>query len=170
MKRTRWLLILSLSAIISAACSSKGSRSSAFLPISGAETSLQLERVCIHHFLAEYDRRLILNVRRKAVAQVQISTDTGGRSRANVFFRAADSMLIVQDPMATYEVDVARQSIREVSSECASPKDSVFVGAFDVDESKGWRFIRAAERKRLPMSVSGCANARPNKALQLTAR
>ena len=157
MKRKRPLLIFSLTVIICAACSSKGNRSSASLSISGAAgTSLRLDRVCIHDFLAEYDRSLILNVESRPVAQVQISSDTGGMSRANVYFKSADSILIVQDRMARYEVNVAGQSIREVSSECGNPKDSVFVGAFDVDESNEWRFIRAAERKQKPISVSGC--------------
>ncbi len=156
MMRKKELILLILSLLICAACSAKGNRSSASLRIAGANASLQLERVCIHDFLAEYDRHLALNVGGSLVAQVQISTDTGGMSRANVFFREADSMLIVQDRMGRYEVDVARRSIRQVSQECGNPKGSVFVGAFDVDESKGWRFILAAERKQMPMLVSGC--------------
>lgn len=156
MMRKKELLLLSLSLLICAACSAKGNRSSASLRIAGEGASLQLERVCIHDFLAEYDRLLVLNVGGRPVNRVQISTDTGGLSRANVFFRRADSMLIVQDRMGRYEVDPAWHIIREVSSECVNPKGSVFVGAFDVDESKGWRFIPAAERKQMPMRGSGC--------------
>jgi hypothetical protein len=90
------------------------------------------------------------------VTRTQISTDTGGRSRANVFFRKADSAFVVQDWMGRYEIDVAGRNISEVSSACREPEGNVFVGAFDVDETKGWWFIPAAERKQMPMPVSGC--------------
>jgi hypothetical protein len=153
------LLILGLSLSLCAACSSKGNRSSASLPIAGTNASLRLERVCIHDFLAEYDRYLVLIVGGIAVTRTQISTDTGGRSRANVFFRKADSVLVLQDWMGRHVINVARSSISEVGFECAEPEGSVFVGAFDVDETKGWRFIPAAERKQMPMSVSGCSES-----------
>jgi hypothetical protein len=58
--------------------------------------------------------------------------------------------------MGRYEVDAKSQSIREVSNACANPADSKFFGAFDADESKEWRFIPAAEKKQMPMSVDGC--------------
>jgi hypothetical protein len=149
------LLILGLSLLVCAACSAKGDRSSASLPIA-ANASLRLERVCIHDFLAEYDRYLVLIVDGVPVTRTQISTDTGGRSRANVFFRKADSTLVLQDRMGRYEINGARRYISEVSSECTQPEGSVFVGAFDVDETKGWRFIPVAERKQMPLPVSGC--------------
>lgn len=156
MKLKKELLILCLSLLICAACSGKGNRSSASLPIAVANASLRLERVCIHDFLAEYDRYLVLIVGGVSVTRTQISTDTGGKSRANVFFRKADSTLVLQDWMSSYEINVAQRNISEVSYKCGEPEGSVFVGAFDVDETKEWRFIPAAERKQMPIPASGC--------------
>ncbi|HEY0082705.1 MAG TPA: hypothetical protein VGB61_07940 [Pyrinomonadaceae bacterium] len=150
------LLILCLSLSICAACSGKGGRSSASLPIAATNASLRLERISIHDFLAEYDRYLVLIVGGVPVTRTQISTDTGGKSRANVFFRKADSTLVLQDWMGRYEINVAQRNISEVSSTCREPEGNVFVGAFDVDETKEWRFIPAAERKQMPVPASGC--------------
>ncbi|HEY3102666.1 MAG TPA: hypothetical protein VGJ69_03695 [Pyrinomonadaceae bacterium] len=137
------------------ACSAKGSRSSASLPIR-TNIQLRLERVGTHDFLAEYDRYLLLDVAGVTRAKIQISSDTGGYSRANIFFRAADSVFLVQDRTGRYEVDATRQSIVEAADGCGVPTNTVFVGAFDVDESNRWRFISATERHMMPMSISGC--------------
>ena len=156
MKRKKGLLIVSLSLLVCAACNSKGSLSYASLPIAGTNASLVLERECIHDYLAEYDRYLVLVIGQNPVARVQVTTDTGGMSSANVFLRESDSMLIVQDRMGRYEIDVKQKAIREVSNDCTNPQGSVFIGAFDNSESDGWRFIPATERKQMPMIISGC--------------
>jgi hypothetical protein len=119
---------------------------------------LRLDRVGTHRFLAEYDRFLILDIFGEPKTTFQIASDTGGYSRANVFFRATDSVLVVQDAMGRYEVDASRASIVKGTDGCGVPKDTVFVGAFDVDQSERWRFIAATERQMLPISISGCRN------------
>lgn len=120
-----------------------------------SNSAILIRRVSIHAFLAEYDRYLLLVVNGKTVAEIQMSTDTGGYSQANVF--ATTTGFSVQDRMGRYEVDEKKQQIKELESVCKNPKDDIFVGAFDIDESKHWQFISPPKRKYAPMLVSGCA-------------
>jgi hypothetical protein len=157
--KIRASLLFILSLFFCASCNAQNNGSFATLKLEGANASIQIRRVHIHAFLAEYDRYLILNVNGKPVVEVQISTDTGGYSRANVFSTNLGSTLIVQDRMGRYEIDVESQKIKELDgNDCANPKDSNFIGAFDTDESKKWQFIPASKRKQMPMLVSGCRN------------
>jgi hypothetical protein len=140
-------------------CASCSAQNIAILKIQNSNASIQIKRVHIHAFLAEYDRYLILTVDGKSVAEVQISTDTGGYSRANVFSTNSSSIFVIQDRMGRYEVNIERQEIKKIKDDdCENPKNSKFIGAFDTDESKKWQFISASKRKQMPMLVSGCAN------------
>ena len=112
MKKKRASLLFTLSLIFCASCNAQNNGSFATLKLEGSNASIQIKRVHIHAFLAEYDRYLILNVNGKPVVEVQISTDTGGYSRANVFSTNSSSTLIVQDRMGRYEINVERQKLK----------------------------------------------------------
>ena len=139
-------------------CASCNAQSVATLKIQSSNASIQIKRVHIHAFLAEYDRYVILTISGKSVAEVQISTDTGGYSRANVFSTNSNSTFVIQDRMGRYEVNIERQEIKKIDDDCENPKNSTFIGAFDIDESKKWQFLSASKRKQIPMLISGCAN------------
>lgn len=148
-------LLLILSILFYFSCNAQTNGSVATLKIQ-ENASIQLKRVHIHAFLAEYDRYLLLNVNGKTVTEVQISTDTGGYSRANVFVSNSD-FIIVEDSMERYEINVERREITVIKRDCEYPKDYIFVGAFDTDETKKWQFIPASKKEKMPMLLSGCA-------------
>ncbi len=147
--------LLFISSLIFCACySARNDGATAALKIQGTNYSIQIKRVHIHAFLAEYDRFLILTANGKSVAKLQIATDTGGYSRANVFSTKSGSVFLVQDLMGKYEVDVSRQEIKKMDFDCKSADDGNFIGAFDIDESEKWKFISVWERRLL----SVCSN------------
>lgn len=153
MKITHFIII-SISLFLNTSCNAQSNDSVATFKVN-SNSSIQIRRVHIHAFLAEYDRYLSLVVDGKTVTEIQISTDTGGYSQANVF--ATNTGFAVQDRMGRYEANEKNQQIKELEQVCKNPKDDVFVGAFDTDKSKSWRFISAPERKYVPILVSGCA-------------
>lgn len=108
--------------------------------------ALTIERKAAHPFLAEYDRALILLDDGIERQRIDLSTDTGGYSRTNVF-RKNDNIYLLKDFYGIYEFDLRSQALRK-----SADRDSVgaFVGAFDADGEKVWRFIPASDRAQLP--------------------
>ncbi len=152
--KIRHFIIITLSLFVNISCNAQSNDSIATMKIN-SNSAIQIRRLHIHAFLAEYDRYLSLVVNGKTVAEIQIATDTGGYSQANVF--ATNNGFAVQDSMERYEVNEKNQQIKELEQVCKNPKDDIFVGAFDTDESKKWQFILAPKRKYAPMLVSGCS-------------
>lgn len=153
--KTRILLIFILNLILCISCNAQSNGSFATLKIR-ENVLIQIKRIHIHAFLAEYDRFLILTVGGKTIAELKISTDTGGYSRANIFSTKSDSIFVVQDRMGKYEININSRKIKEIENNCKNSKNSNFIGAFDTDESKMWQFISVSKRRRMPMLVSGC--------------
>ncbi len=73
-------------------------------------------------------------------------TDTGGYSRTNIY-RVSHSIYVLRDAADSYEFDVARSALRKRESREVEGR---FVGCFDIDDSRHWRFIPAAERQEMP--------------------
>jgi hypothetical protein len=105
-------------------------------------TSLELERRPAHLFLSEYDRVLILHSAGQRVAQIALLQDTGGYSRANLYGLAHNSLLLV-DVEASYLVDTESH---EIVRDDVRRREGRFLGAFDLDATKEWRFIPAEEK------------------------
>ena len=72
--------------------------------------------------------------------------DTGGYSRTNIF-KVSESIYLLQDMNDLYELNVVQRRLRKVEYGELIPREKVFVGVFDVDDSKVWRFIPAKERE-----------------------
>lgn len=153
--KIKHFVIIVLGLFLDISCNAQSNDSIATMKIN-SNSAIQIRRVHIHAFLAEYDRYLSLVIDGKTLAEIQISTDTGGYSQANVF--ATKTGFSVQDRMGRYEVNEKTQQIKKLESVCENPKDDIFVGAFDTDESKKWQFISPPKRKYVPMLVGGCAN------------
>jgi hypothetical protein len=114
-------------------------------------SSLEVQRRPAHFFLGEYQRTLIFRSRGQRVAQVDLFPDTGGYSRANLYKLTHDSLLLV-DVEASYFVDtkahrIVRDNVRR--------REGRFLGTFDVDATKEWRFIPSEERGELENHFRG---------------
>ena len=148
-------IFIAISLFLNISCDAQSNDSIAKLKIN-SNSSIQIRRVHIHAFLPEYDRFLSLKINDKTVAKLQIATDTGGYSRANVYSTKLSNIIVVEDLQGFYEIDLAKKQISELNSQpCKTPEEYIFIGSFDTDESKEWKFILASERKQLS-TERGC--------------
>ncbi len=105
-----------------------------------------LERRAAHLFLAEYERTLVLRVGGKAVLREKVSFDTGGYSRMNIYQISPTEYFLSGDINDKYTLDITQQKLTSILS-TEKPSITKFIGAFDRDEKRKWRFITAIERE-----------------------
>lgn len=119
----------------------------AILQVPQTSVEIILERRAIHLFLAEYERTLVLRVDGKEVLRKVVAADSGGYSRMNVYQISPSEYFLSGDiSFDKYELDITRQKLNSIIS-TEKPSSTKFVGAFDVDEKRSWRFISAGERR-----------------------
>ena len=112
-----------------------------------------LERRCIHLFLAEYERTLVLRVDGKEVLRQKAAEDSGGYSRMNVYeISPNDYLLKGEMGFDKHELNIERRKINS-SSLLEKPVGAQFIGAFDFDGKRKWRFISADERAEQPSKI-----------------
>jgi len=76
-----------------------------------------------------------------------VAADSGGYSRMNVYQISPSEYFLSGDiSFDKYELDITRQKLNSIIS-TEKPSSTKFVGAFDVDEKRNWRFISAGERR-----------------------
>ena len=114
----------------------------AAFPVPGSGLELVLERRCIHLFLAEYERTLVLRDEDGELLRLTVAVDTGGYSRMRVYRVSASQFFLQGDlDFDRYLLDISKPSVaREIYTE--RPPNAMFIGSFDRDED-GWRFIQA---------------------------
>jgi hypothetical protein len=128
--------------------------SEATFRIPGSRLELVLDRRCIHLFLGEYERTLILRDEDSELLRHEVAVDTGGQGRMDVY-QISSSIFYLQGTLSfdRYLLDIAAPSLTDHEAGNI-PRDAKFLGAFDRDE-KGWRFISAAERNEVTSEGSG---------------
>ncbi|MBA3694766.1 MAG: hypothetical protein H0X15_04880 [Acidobacteria bacterium] len=118
----------------------------AIFQIPQTNVEIILERRAIHLFLAEYERTLILRVDGKEVLRQEGATDSGGYSRMNVYEISPTEYFLSGDiSYDKHELDIMRLKINSVVL-IEKPTSAKFIGAFDIDEKRIWRFITTDER------------------------
>ena len=153
--KSKFLLLTFLSLVLFVSCRAQSSAVAVLK--TQPNIAVEIKRVHIHAFLAEYDRFLTLKVGDKSAAELQIATDTGGYSRANVYSTNSPNIFIVEDLQGFYEIDIAKKQINKSHLyPCKTPGEYIFIGAFDTDESKKWQFIPGSKRKQMKVE-RGCS-------------
>lgn len=118
----------------------------AYYKIPGTSVEIILECRAIHLFLAEYERTLVLRIGNKEFLRKKIADNSGGYSRMNVFQTSPTEYYLSGDiSFDRYFLDIEKGHFNDAGLE-PKPTNATFVGAFDRDEEKGWRFIPARER------------------------
>ena len=121
--------------------------SEAIYKVPATSVEIILERRAIHLFLAEYERTLVLRVGKNELFRKEVAVDTGGYSRMNVYRTSPNKYYLKGDlSFDRYFLDVAKQSFSDAGLD-PKPMNATFVGSFDRDEERGWRFIPASERR-----------------------
>jgi hypothetical protein len=105
-----------------------------------------------HGLFAEYERTVIVEFEGRAVAQLQMFPDTGGYSRANIYQLGNEHLVLLRDADASYTIDLAT---RIITKDKERRRSGTFLGSFDVDQSRRWRFIAAGERSELTTEFLG---------------
>lgn len=113
----------------------------------GKNIEIILERRCIHLFLAEYERTLVLRVGGKEVLRQKAADDSGGYCRMSIYKVTPNEYFLSGElEFDRYELNIAEQKII-LDYPQEKPRNAEFVGVFDNDEEKDWRFISATERE-----------------------
>jgi hypothetical protein len=157
MQSVKWTILILVVMFLFAKCAfdssdriiySKASYSlKAVYELPNINAEIILERRHAHLFLAEYERTLVLRVGGKEVSRKEIAFDTGGYSRVNVYQISPTEYFLSGDlSFDKYQMDITQPKINEAVLE-KKPSTAKFVGAFDSDERRNWRFITASERE-----------------------
>ena len=104
-------------------------------------------------FLAEYDRTVILRNDQKEIARVGMARDTGGYSRTNLFRNGEVIYTLIDCFGDFYRIDAQKKTLEKLDK--GGQQKSEFVGSFDVDSRRRWRFIPVKDRDRLQTGLSG---------------
>lgn len=132
-----------------AACSSSHERATFLVPDSN--TSVTIERLSTHAYLAGYKRTVVIETESRPIVQLEMFPDTGGYSRANLF-RLDSQKLLLRDAANSYTIDLVN---RTISKDESRREAGTFLGSFDIDHSKIWRFLPVREKPEMPTEFSG---------------
>ena len=116
-----------------------------------SNTSVTVERLSRNLYLAEYERTIIIEKGGRPIKQLKMFPDTGGYSRANLY-RLDGQTLLLRDAADSYTIDLVNQAVFKDESRREA---GTFLGSFDRDGSKTWRFLPVGERPEMPTEFSG---------------
>ena len=118
--------------------------------IADTQMEIAMEKTHAHAFLAEYDFTLHLLDRGRRVASANMTGDSGGLARIDIF-RVDSDTLAFKDHARALCVELTTRKIESCGLECVEDQSSfkhcdwdvggVRVGSFDFDEDRNWRFI-----------------------------
>jgi hypothetical protein len=119
------------------------------IPNSDSQLVLQLEPM--HPYLAEYRRTLVLRTKGKPDQRIELSPDSGGYSRTQLY-KLPDGLYAVRGYFDAVTVDVSKGSL---SNERDKQSIGMYLGAFDNIGNDGWRFIGASQSAELSLIAGG---------------
>jgi hypothetical protein len=153
MKHLLGTVLISASAAGVAACARAEER--ATFPVPGSTTTVTIVRTPRHAFLAEYNRYVLVAVQGRLASRLEMDPDTGGYSRANLY-RIDDHRVLLRDADDSYSIDLARGTVSKDDERRAAGS---FLGSFDVDGARVWRFVSVIERGEQPTEFRGGGNS-----------
>ena len=140
-----WALI-GLVLVLSACNSDRPEPAKADLPTAGLH--LSLTRTATHPFLARYRLTLQVEGSEGCKATAELFPDTGYVGRRNVYQQDSGVIMILGEYDARL-FDRRDCTIRLVEFRSLVGQ-GIFLGAFDVDPQKRWRFVPSSERTERP--------------------
>jgi len=137
-------------ALIACSASEPPTEYTAQYRLPGSALLLSVELHQSHPFLAEYDRSLVLEGGARKLVEIDLFPDTGGYALVNLYRSASGDYVVRTQGNHYYILTLASGSITPHEDHTglvtARAAGEEFVGAFDFDAQRGWRFISAAER------------------------
>jgi hypothetical protein len=149
--RSRYLLVLLSSSILSGACNSDVPEPAVMeSPRFGLRVTVT--RVATHPFLARYDLKVRIERRDGCVAAGELFPDTGQAGRRNLYLSGSGAVLVV----GQFDARVLREDrcMIELVEFRHLEQGGTFLGTFDLDEQKRWRFLPPDVRPERPFEKS----------------
>jgi hypothetical protein len=133
--------------IVSGACNSEAPEPAVMeWPQGGLRVTIT--RVATHPFLARYNLKARIERRDGCIATSDLFPDTGQAGRRNLYFTHSRALLII----GQYDARLLRPdgcTIQLVEFPLLE-KNRIFLGTFDIDEHKQWRFLSPDSRSERP--------------------
>ncbi len=111
-----------------------------------------------HLYRAEYSRTLSLRLAEDKESTVELLPDTGGYTLVNVYQFGSEELLVKSMGNEEYhlhldsgEIVTENISVRH-QGERRQAHTGSFIGAFDWDEGRRWRFIPSSERAEIEVN------------------
>ncbi|MEX5216935.1 MAG: hypothetical protein NW701_03825 [Nitrospira sp.] len=147
MNRSRSLACILLSMIVSVACNSEAPEPAVMeWPPGGLRVTIT--RVATHPFLARYNLTARVERRDGCIAASDLFPDTGHAGRRNLYLTQSGALVII----GQYDARLLRPdgcTIQLVEFHQLEKK-RLFLGTFDIDEHKRWRFLPPDARSERP--------------------
>jgi hypothetical protein len=110
-----------------------------------------ITRVATHPFLARYNLKARIERRDGCMATSDLFPDTGQAARRNLYLTESGALLII----GQYDARLMRRDecVIQLVEFHQIEKSRIFVGTFDVDEHKRWRFLSPDARPERPFET-----------------
>jgi len=142
-----WSAVFGSAALLCIGCNSN-TPEPASAEIASAGLRLTIVRMATDPFLQRFNLTMQVKGLGGCFSSTELFPDTGYAGRRNVYQAAKGRVYVV----GQYDARVIdSQNCRTNLSEFRSlDRDVIFVGSFDQDEAKRWRYFPAAQRPELP--------------------
>ena len=147
MNKRSWSAVFGSAALLCIGCNSN-TPEPASTEIASAGLRLTIVRMATDPFLQRFNLTMQVKGLGGCSSSTELFPDTGHAGRRNVYQAAKGRVYVV----GQYDARVIdSQNCRTNLSEFRSlDRDVIFVGSFDQDEAKHWRYFPAAQRPELP--------------------
>jgi len=116
------------------------------IPNSNTVVGVQLTQS--HPFLAEYDRVLFFGPAEGPFQRIALFPDTGGYTLVNLYKLDASTLIADTIGNQSYRIELDSDPGTPVLRNQPVESSTQFLGAFDFDKSREWRFIGAGDRPK----------------------
>jgi len=146
-KAPAWSAVFGIVVVLCAACNSN-TPEPASVDIASARLRLTIVRMATDPFLQRFNLTMNVKGAEGCVSSTDLFPDPGYAARRNVYQAAKDKVYVV----GQYDARVidAQDCHTSLSEFRHLDRDVVFIGSFDQDEAKHWRYFSAAQRPELP--------------------
>jgi hypothetical protein len=128
----------------------------AIFQVPDSSIQIVLERRAIHMVFAEYERTLVVRDGVEELLRKEVAVDTGGYSRMNVF-RITPTRYFLCGEMSFDRHFLDFQAMTLEKAELREkPETAKFLGAFERDNNRHWRFVTAFEKGE--RRIESCQN------------
>lgn len=149
MSRRARTLSLVVACVISLGCN-RNTPEPASAEIDHARLRLTIVRMATDPFLQRFNLTMTVKSLEGCTSSTELFPDTGYAGRRNVY-QAAKGMVYVVGQYDARVIDT--QTCRTTLSEFRHlDRDVIFLGSFDQDEDKRWRYFSSFQRQELPFA------------------